>query len=285
MNLCLGQRLDGPGWTGLPLGRFAPPGHDTARPVASAQDTLFVWKTGASPASVRCRGHPLHYERADGVIDLMAADEEAFIAHDRPEAPGEALLVAIPRHACEALGADTTGVARFASRFGFVDPLIYETARALERQCLEGEPLGRLFTESISTALVSYIVGKYAERPRRSEPMRRSRCGGFSAAQQARLLRFIDEHLADNLALDDMAQCVNYSATHFLRIFNKTFGTSPHQFVVQARIERAKWLMRGDRHSLSDVATACGFTDQSHFTATFARRTGCTPGRWRAQGS
>ena len=283
MNLCLGQRLDEPGWTGLPLGHFAPLGHETALPVAASQDTLFFWKAGASPASVRYRGHPQRYERGDRVIDFMAADEEAFIAHDRPEAPGEALVVAIPALARATL-AESSATARSSSRFGFADPLVYEAARALERQCLEGEPLGRLFTESISTALVSYLVGKYAERPKRLEPIRRARNGTFSAAQRARLLRFIDEHLADNIGLEDMARCVNYSATHFLRIFNRTFGTSPHQFVVQSRIERAKWLLRGDRHSLADVASACGFTDQSHFTAAFARRTGSTPGRWRADG-
>ena len=123
MNLCLGERLDEPGWTGPPLGRFAPLGHEKALPVAASQDTLFLWKTGASPASVRCRGNPQQYERGAGVIDFMAADEEAFIAHDRPEAPGEALVVALTPHARATL-AESSATTRFSSRFGFADPLV-----------------------------------------------------------------------------------------------------------------------------------------------------------------
>ena len=114
MNLCLGQRLDEPGWTGLPLGHFAPLGHETALPVAASQDTLFFWKAGASPASVRHRGNPQRYERGDRVIDFMAADEEAFIAHDRPEAPGEALVVAIPALTRPAITTYTTSAAMSA---------------------------------------------------------------------------------------------------------------------------------------------------------------------------
>lgn len=279
MNLCLGERLDAPGWTGLPLGRFKPPGHESALPVAAAQDTLFVWKDGASAAGVSSRGRTLHYARHDGVIDFMAAEEEALVVHDRPDAPGEALLVAVPR---EALGPATAVPARLGSRFGLIDPLVYEAARALERQCLEGEPLGKLFTESISTAIVSYLVGTYAERPPQPASTRGARLGAMSAAQQAHLMRFIDEHLSDNVGLNEMAQLVGYSPAHFLRMFNRTFGTSPHQFVVELRIERAKSLLKGDSQSIADVAAACGFSDQSHFTASFTRRTGVPPGRWRA---
>src|SRR5689334_16336309 len=96
MNLCIGEPLCPPGWTGLPLGRFAPPGHDEALPVAAFQDTLFVWNDGASSARVCGETGELHYARHDGVLDLMSTDEECYIRHDKPEAPGSCLLVAFP---------------------------------------------------------------------------------------------------------------------------------------------------------------------------------------------
>jgi AraC-like DNA-binding protein len=282
MNLCIGERLDSSAWTGLPLGRFAPPGHGPSLPVAAVQDTIFIWRNGASAARVRSRRKVIHYARHEGIVDIMAADEEAFIAHDVPEAPGECLLVAVPPELREQWAGLHARRDAMPSRFGCADRHLMELATALERQCLDGEPFGRLYTESLSLALMAYAVAQYADPGREAAAAAVKMAGKFSSAQQGRLHRFVEENVGAPLGLAELARLTGYSPQHFARLFRNSFGTSPHRYVLQLRIEHAKRMLRADHHSLSEVALACGFADHSHFSTAFARSTGVSPGRYRS---
>lgn len=280
-HLCIGEPIFPAHWTGLPLGRFAPPGHAAPLPVAAWQDTLFVWRDGASPAEVRTARETLHYERHAGVLDLMAADEEVSIRHDVPEAPGECLLVAFPEDLREELDGNSARAGRrvaLRSRFAFSDDLQLEMALALEYQCLHGEPLGRLFTESVSVGLVRHVmeraglpVGAQRAKTRKKLAWR----------QSARLVRFVDENLATNISLHDLAQVASLPQDRLVRTFRNTFGVAPYRFVTYRRLERARRLLKSTDVSLAEVAAACGFTDQPHFTSMFGRAFGVTPGRYR----
>lgn len=281
MILCIGEPLCPPRWTGLPLGRFAPPGHAEPLPVAAVQDTLFVWNDGASSARVRRDREEQHYRRGNGVLDIMSIDEECRIQHDDPTSPGSCLLVAFPAEMRRERGAEDLRDAQFGSRFGFADPHLVALARRLERQCLDGEPGGRLYTDTLSDALLTHLCVNYANAgPGRPAPARSS--GGLSPQARSRVYRHIEDNLAADLGLDELARLVDYSQQHFLRVFRKTFSTTPYQFIVGMRVERAKLLIRDGRLSLAEVALACGFCDQSHFSTCFARRVGVSPSRYRA---
>jgi AraC family transcriptional regulator len=71
------------------------------------------------------------------------------------------------------------------------------------------------------------------------------------------------------------------SVSHFSRAFRRTMGVAPHSWLLARRIEVAKERLRDCRLSLSDVALACGFADQSHLTRVFTRMVGVSPGAWR----
>jgi AraC-like DNA-binding protein len=71
------------------------------------------------------------------------------------------------------------------------------------------------------------------------------------------------------------------SVSHFSRAFRRTVGAAPHSWLLTHRIEVAKAKLRDRRLSLSDVALACGFADQSHLTRVFTRIVGVSPGAWR----
>ena len=279
MNLFIGERIGGADWSGLPLGRFAPRGQGTAMPVAAAQDTLFLWRDGASAAQVRTRERLLHYERHSRVLDFMARDEEVFITYDTPEVVGECLLVALPPE-IQAAYTDCPALA-IPSRFAFEDPFVYETACVLEQQCIGHEPWGRLFTESVSAALVSYFVARYGSAPRFPATAPRGSPGRLSTAHQSRILCFIESRLGEDLSLRDLAERIGASPAHFMRLFTRTFAQSPHQFVLNRRIEKAKGLLRLQHHSLAEVSMACGFGSPSHFGVAFRQRTGMTPHQFR----
>jgi len=285
MILCIGEPLCPPGWTGLPLGRFAPPGHGDSIPVAAVQDTLFVWSDGASSARVRSGDEHRHYRRHDGVLDIMTIDDEWYIEHDVPETPGSCLLVAFPAEIRQARSAGSKAPdLHLRSRFGFQDEHLRQLARCLETQCLHGEPFGRLFTDSLSDAFLQCLSAHHASgsgpadmaEPRRSP-------GTFSPQARAKVYRYIEDHLASDIGLDDLARLVDFSPQHFQRVFKKTFGASPYQFVLGLRIEHAKALIRHGKLSIAEVALACGFSDQSHFSTSFSGRVGISPSRYRRQ--
>ena len=89
--------------------------------------------------------------------------------------------------------------------------------------------------------------------------------------------------MPDNISLDDLAGSVGLSRYHFARRFRQSTGTTPHEFVLQQRVERAKTLLDRTNTALPDIASVCGFADQSHMTREFRKRVSVTPGRYRRQ--
>ncbi|HEY3971760.1 MAG TPA: helix-turn-helix domain-containing protein [Candidatus Sulfotelmatobacter sp.] len=102
--------------------------------------------------------------------------------------------------------------------------------------------------------------------------------GGLSPATANRIREYIDSHLQENIALEVLAGIAQLSVHHFAREFRQSVGVSPHSYIVRRRVERAKELLRTTDLSLSEIANASGFADQSHFTRHFRRLTGISPG-------
>jgi AraC-like DNA-binding protein len=101
-------------------------------------------------------------------------------------------------------------------------------------------------------------------------------------AQNVAVLRsFVDERLAYDLGVEDLAKQVQMSKFQLLRVMKKHFAQTPQQFVIQRRIERAKSLLRGSNASLADIAFQTGFSSQSHLSNTFKQLVGNTPKAYR----
>jgi AraC family transcriptional regulator len=97
--------------------------------------------------------------------------------------------------------------------------------------------------------------------------------------------RFIAENLDRKLSLEVLAPLVRLSCSHFARACRNTFGLPLRQLVLRRRIERAQALMRDTLTPLSQVALACGFADQAHFSRLFRQTVGTTPRQWRRDNS
>ncbi|OXC80428.1 Transcriptional regulator, AraC family [Caballeronia sordidicola] len=91
------------------------------------------------------------------------------------------------------------------------------------------------------------------------------------------------KHLDGNISLADVARECGLSRGFFLKAFHQTTGLPPHRWLITQRIERAKEYMHNPHMPLSIISQVCGFADQSHFTRTFTRMTGVSPGQWRAK--
>ena len=79
-----------------------------------------------------------------------------------------------------------------------------------------------------------------------------------------------------------MAQIAGVSRNHFVLLFTKATGLSPHQYVLRARIESAKLLLKDEALSVADVSRLAGFLTQEHFTKVFRKIVGVTPREFRS---
>lgn len=159
------------------------------------------------------------------------------------------------------------------------DPAIYRTAALIASEAANGNLGSQLMVDSLSCQMAVHLLRRHSQIKFR-EPGTND-CLTF---RQIRLVRdYIQEHLHENILLQDLAGTIALSRFHFARQFRNTLGTTPHEFVLRQRVGYAQTLLRRTRMSLREVASACGFADQSHMTRLFRTRLGITPGRYRRE--
>jgi transcriptional regulator of acetoin/glycerol metabolism/AraC-like DNA-binding protein len=105
--------------------------------------------------------------------------------------------------------------------------------------------------------------------------------GGLPPGALRRVREYIDIHLSDRTQLTELATVAGVSVHHFAREFKRSTGVTPHDYLMQRRIDRAREMLARTGWSLSEVAFAAGFSDQSHMSRHFRRLLGMTPGQFR----
>ncbi len=105
--------------------------------------------------------------------------------------------------------------------------------------------------------------------------------GGLASWQLRGVVLHIEERLGETIGVDALAEVARLSSGHFCRAFKVSTGETPHAFLIRQRIRRAQTLMLQTDDTLSQIAYACGLTDQAHLTRLFRRVVGATPLVWR----
>jgi AraC family transcriptional regulator len=159
----------------------------------------------------------------------------------------------------------------------FADPRLDALVAAAHAEMVAGFPSGRLFLDSIEQAMAVALVKDHAIRHRPVQIYR----GGLGSARLRRIKELVHVKMEDDLSLDEMAQSVGLSTAHFARMFRKSTGETPHQFVLRQRIERAKAMLRAPDARVLDVAVACGFKTQQHFAQVFRDVCSISPTEYR----
>ena len=105
--------------------------------------------------------------------------------------------------------------------------------------------------------------------------------GGLAPWQERRAKELMSATLNEQIPLSRLASECGLSVRHFARAFRLSTGMPPHRWLLKYRVDHAKKLMRMRAWSLADIASFCGFADQSHFTRVFTANGGVSPGLWR----
>jgi AraC family transcriptional regulator len=105
------------------------------------------------------------------------------------------------------------------------------------------------------------------------------------ACRLRRVTQYIQENLQRQLRLAELSALVHMSPYHFARLFKRSTGVPPHKFLVRRRIDEARALLEARTVPIAEISRLVGFRTPSHFTTTFRRITGTTPGAYRSSGA
>lgn len=157
------------------------------------------------------------------------------------------------------------------------NPQIEQISMMLLAELKTGGLAGKLYVESLTNALAVHLLRNYVAVERSLAVYD----GGLSDRQLLKVADYINAHLADDIALRDLAQLVDMSPFHFSRLFKRSMQVTPHQYLLQQRVEQAKQLLKQTELSIMDIALQCGFSSHSHLGKLFRQQTGVTPKIYR----
>ncbi len=248
-----------------------------------------IQREDAFLVGLQLRDFPHHEYWEDGqrasVCDLRAGDSVFYDLKRDPVAlldkPHHSLLFYLPRAALNAIADDAAapriGDLNYKPGAGVNDATIFSLGGAILPALSHADRANRLFVDHVMLAAGIHLASTYGGLRPVVRPVR----GGLAPWQERRAKEVLSANLDGDVPLKQVARECRLSVSHFSRAFRRTIGVAPHHWLLTRRVEVAKEKMRDRRLSLSEVALACGFADQSHLTRVFTGKVGVSPGAWR----
>ncbi|WP_448101728.1 helix-turn-helix domain-containing protein [Luteibacter jiangsuensis] len=160
-----------------------------------------------------------------------------------------------------------------APRLRMADERVATILQLLSNVVDNGDPSVQLYGDGLIASLVACLMSPH--RPV-SPPK-----AGLAPWQVRRVTEHLRARLPERVDIAELATIAGLSPAHFSRAFKLSTGLAPYQWQLDMRVRHAQQLLEAGRHSLDEVAEACGFADGSHFARTFKRFSGHTPSEWR----
>ncbi|MFT0170767.1 helix-turn-helix transcriptional regulator [Paraburkholderia mimosarum] len=237
-------------------------------PLISSPDPGIRGSSGNLDASTSCRPGACY------LLDLRSAPTR------RLDMPFDTMRLFLAQSAIEEF-TDQKGRRRIGglvqATLGASDPVLFRLAHTLQAVLQQPDLTSSLFVDYIALAFCEHVITRYGK----ADPSIRTRRASLAPWQMRRIEDFFAAHLHGNPSIIDLARQCGFSTSHFSEAFKQTTGSTPHQWLLKRRIERAKSQLRESDASLATIASDCGFFDQSHFSRVFSRLEGCGPKEWR----
>ena len=224
----------------------------------------------------------------EAIHDLVAGDT---VFHDLRRAPQivldtpySALNIHIPRTAFDRVAEQAKAGVFNDLTYAVGAPVRDETISNIAQTLMPTLRLagrgGGLFVEQLTLALATHIAHAHGGLTARASQHR----GGLAPWQMRRAKDALLANLNGKISLQEVAQACDLSLSHFSRSFRQSFGEAPYQYILKARVEAAKSMIRQRHMAMAEISLACGFADQSHMTRVFSREVGVSPVAWRRAG-
>ncbi|WP_394825811.1 helix-turn-helix domain-containing protein [Pendulispora albinea] len=190
--------------------------------------------------------------------------------------PARALLIRLTpslfRATADAMGLSSRG-ADLAAWFHVRDPQIERIGWMLQAEHHDAYPGGRLFTDSLASALAARMLGLQLQQGASGSKSGRA----LPKWRLRNVLDYIEAHLDEDLTLAELAAVAGFSLSHFKSLFRRAVGMPVHRFVLERRVERARTLLLEGRSSLVEIALEAGFAHPSHMARCMRRVLGVSP--------
>ena len=225
--------------------------------------------------SARWNGTPRRIRSLPGDSIIMCADQE-----NSWEGSGEIDELQIfidPRLLLEAAAELSDKTFGLVEGIGIRDPMVSVIAARIVEELSNPSSSSKLVGDAMAHALIAQLLSRHSNFRPATAMLRID----MPAHKVRAAIEYIEAHLNHDLSIDLMAAAVNMSAFRFARGFKKETGRSPHQFLLERRVEFAKDLLRSTDRKLVDIAHSVGFANQSHFAAVFRQRCQMTPMAYR----
>ena len=169
-------------------------------------------------------------------------------------------------------GDDLAGTA-LRPRLFFEDRTLLESALKLKRLVESAASQDRRYFDALGAVLTHELLRTGRGGAPTEPPIR----GGLAAWQERVITSYIEEHLPEPISLQTLAELARLSPHYFCRAFKRSFGFPPHRYHTIRRIERAKVMLAGSGHSVTEIGLRLGFSETSSFSTAFRKTTGLTP--------
>ena len=239
---------------------------------------LILLLSGAVRMNLHSGGRPQTYRSAPGTVKLTAPYHPPYhmqwatLAAEPVRSAHLYLPEDLLTRTAEAAGLNPARI-ELREGAGVPDPLLYEVGRALAQQLHGPAGLDNLFAETATQLLAAQLLRQHCAFAH-ALPAHR---GQLPAARLRQVRDYVQAHLRETIRLEELAALVFLSPYHFCRVFKRTTGLSPNQFVIQQRLERGVALLRGSGLNISQVAEAVGYASPPHFAQLLVRHTGRLP--------
>jgi AraC family transcriptional regulator len=233
------------------------------------------------PVEVSCHraGHYYCGTSVHGDIHIIPANTpSAWDVRGRDTFLTLSVSPSLMNRVAEELGHDPGGI-EIRNRFQIRDTQLENIGWALKEEMECGYPCGQLYFDSLAMAVASRLIRYHSAKSVDVKwPNKR-----LSDRRLRQVFAYIEDNLAENIALVDLAAVVGLSVSHFNVLFREAVGLSPHQYLIRRRVERAKDLLSEGKLSISQIATESGFAHQSHLARHMRRMLGVAPKALREQ--
>jgi AraC family transcriptional regulator len=156
------------------------------------------------------------------------------------------------------------------------DPLLWQMGAAL-KNVLETNPKNSSFyADSIATGFAVHLLTHYATRK-----LKLREYNGLPKDKLKQAVDYMNAHLGEDISLADISTQLCISQYHFARLFKQSMGITPHAYLIQQRVDKARQLLRQTELTVLDIADQCGFANPSHLAKHFQKQTGITPRQFR----
>ncbi|QSJ20696.1 helix-turn-helix transcriptional regulator [Nostoc sp. UHCC 0702] len=265
-------------WNGIRLDHHRQPAHETPEHSFQQHIITICLEPGVTKAERVFNGRLQDEHIAYGDVVVIPANTHHI---SRWQSEVEFLILSLEqafftRAAFESIDFQSVEI---TPHFAASNPLIQQIGLALKSE-LESDHRGsRIYIESLTTTLCIHLLKHYSVSS--DQIFSDSNAKGLSPRKLQQVIDYINDNLEKDLSLAEISQVVGMSIYHFSRLFKLSTGFTPHKYVMNSKIAKAKYLLTKTDNSIEQIFEKVGFQSQSHFTNVFRKQIGITPKVYR----